>query len=152
MLKSLQWLKKTINGEALIEMSGKFKVGDKATLSKSFTEDEVRIFAKISSDDNPIHLDSEYAMGTSFGRQIVHGLLVSSVISGLVGSKLPGYGSIYLSQTINFKAPVFLNEEIEASVEIIKIREDKPIITLKTLCAKRDGTVVLEGEAVLMSP
>jgi acyl dehydratase len=131
---------------------GKFKVGDKATLVKSFTEKEVRIFAEISGDDNPVHLDPEYAKETPFGQQIVHGILVASIFSGLVGAKLPGYGSIYLGQTLNFKAPVFLDEELEASVEVIAVREDKPIITLKTLCVKKDGTVAVEGEAVMMTP
>lgn len=125
------------------------KIGDKATLKKTFSESEVEHFAKISLDDNPIHLDKKYAKNTVFGQPIVHGILVASLLSGLMGGKFPGHGSIYLGQTLKFMAPVFIDEEVEASVEIINIREDKPIITLKTRCVKGDGTVVLEGEAVL---
>ena len=131
------------------EMNGKLKVGDKATLSKAFTESEVEHFAKISLDDNPIHLDREYAESTVFGQPVVHGILVASLLSGLMGGKFPGHGTVYLGQTLRFMAPVYVDEEVEASVEVIKIREDKPIITLKTQCVKSDGTIALEGEAVV---
>ena len=107
-------------------MSRKLKIGDKTMLNKTFSEKEVEEFAKVSTDDNPIHLDKEYAASTVFGQRIVHGLLVSSLFSGLIGGKLPGHGSVYLGQTLSFKAPVYINEEIKASVEVIKIREDKP--------------------------
>jgi acyl dehydratase len=130
-------------------MSRKLKIGDKTMLNKTFSEKEVEEFAKVSTDDNPIHLDKEYAVNTVFGQRVVHGLLVSSLFSGLIGGKLPGHGSVYLGQTLSFKAPVYINEEIKVSVEVIKIREDKPIITLKTLCIKIDGTVAIEGEAVV---
>lgn len=133
-------------------MKGNLKVGDKATLSKAFTESEVKNFAKISLDDNPIHLDREYAESTVFGQRIVHGILVASLLSGLMGGKFPGHGTVYLGQSLNFKAPVYIDEEVEASVEVIKIREDKPIITLKTQCVKSDGTIALEGEAVVKVP
>jgi acyl dehydratase len=128
---------------------GMHKMGDKATLVKSFTEEEVRLFTRISGDDNPLHLDPDYAATTPFGRPIVHGLLVSSLFSGLLGAHLPGHGTIYLGQTLAFKAPVFVNEEVEASVEVIAVREDKPIITLKTVCLKSNRTVAVEGEAVV---
>jgi acyl dehydratase len=130
-------------------MNDKLKIGDKATLSKAFSESEVEYFAKISLDDNPIHLNQEYAESTVFGQRIVHGILVASLLSGLMGGKFPGHGTVYLGQSLNFKAPVYIDEEIEASVEVVKIREDKPIITLKTLCVKSDGTIAIEGEAVV---
>ena len=130
-------------------MNDKFKVGDKATLSKRFTESEVECFAKISLDDNPIHLNREYAESAVFGQRIVHGILVASLLSGLIGGKFPGHGTVYLGQSLNFKAPVYIDEEVQALVEVIKIREDKPIITLKTQCMKSDGTIVIEGEAVV---
>ena len=130
-------------------MNGKIKVGDKATLSKTFTESDVECFAKISLDDNPIHLNREYAEKTVFGQRIVHGLLVASLLSGLMGGKFPGHGTVYLGQSLNFMAPVYIDEKVEASVEVIKIREDKPIITLKTRCVKSDGTLAIDGEAVV---
>jgi acyl dehydratase len=131
------------------EMNGKIKIGDKATLRKAFSESEVECFAKISLDDNPIHLNHEYAENTVFGQRIVHGILVASLLSGLMGGKFPGYGTVYLGQSLNFKAPVYIDEEVEASVEVVKIREDKPIITMKTQCLKSDGTIAIEGEAVI---
>src|SRR5210317_232431 len=130
-------------------MISKLKVGDKATLSKAFTKSEVEQFAKIPLDDNPIHLERKYAESTVFGQPVVHGILVASLLSGLMGGKFPGHGTIYLGQSLNFKAPVYIDEEVEASVEVVKIREDKPIITLKTLCVKSDGTIAIEGEAVV---
>lgn len=133
-------------------MNGKFKVGDKATLCKAFTEDEVRHFAEISLDDNPIHLNHEYAENTVLKQRVVHGILVASLFSGLMGGKFPGHGTIYLGQSLTFKAPVYIDEEVVASVEIVKVREDKPIITLKTQCVKGDGTIAIEGEAVVKVP
>ena len=130
-------------------MKSKIKVGDKATLSKAFSGSEVENFAKISLDENPIHLNKEYAESTVLGQPVVHGILVASLLSGLMGGKFPGHGTVYLGQTLKFMAPVYIGEEIEASVEVIKIRKDKPIITLKTQCVKRDGTIALEGEAVV---
>jgi acyl dehydratase len=130
-------------------MNREINIGDKATLSKTFSEIEVENFSKISLDDNPIHLNSEYAKNTVFGKPIVHGILVASLFSGLMGGKFPGHGTVYLGQTLTFKAPVYIDEEVEASVEVVKIRADKPIVTLKTQCVKSDGTIALEGEAVV---
>jgi len=125
------------------------KTGEKAILKKAFSEQEVRLFAELSGDDNPVHLDLAYAENTQFGQRIVHGMLVSSLITGVIGGILPGHGCIYLGQTLSFKAPVYLDEPIEASVEVIHMREDKPIVTLKTICQKADGTIAIEGEAVV---
>ena len=130
-------------------MINTLKVGDKAILSKAFTEEEVFQFANISTDKNPLHLDKDFGEASVFGQRIVHGMLVASLFSGLIGMKLPGVGSIYLGQNLTFKAPVFIDEQVTASVEIINIREDKPIITLRTVCINSEGTVVIEGEAVV---
>ncbi len=133
-------------------MSDKLKVGDRATLAKSFSTEEVNEFARLSLDNNPIHLDEEFAATSMFGQRIVHGMLAASLFSGLLGQKLPGIGSIYLGQKLSFKAPVMIDEEITASVEIIDVRPDKPIITLKTVCVNRAGKTVIDGEAVVMIP
>lgn len=125
------------------------KVGDKASLSKAFTEDEVVRFSMISTDTNPIHLDKNFAGSSVFGKRIVHGMLVASLFSGLIGVKLPGKGTVYLRQNLKFMAPVSIGEKVTATVEILKIREDKPIITLRTTCVNQAGEVVLEGEAVV---
>ena len=130
-------------------MKKSMKVGDIATLTKTFTEEEVRQFAELSKDKNPLHLDRDFGAASIFGERIVHGMLVASLFSGLMGMELPGKGSIYLAQTLSFKAPVGIGEEVTASVEITKIREDKPIVTLQTLCINSKGAVAVEGEAVI---
>ena len=130
-------------------MKKNMKVGDKASLSKVFTEEEVVRFSEISSDTNPIHLDENYASSTIFGKRVVHGMLVASMFSALIGVELPGKGSIYLGQSLSFKAPVSIGDQVTASVEIVGIREDKPIITLRTLCVNNDGKVLIEGQAVV---
>jgi len=128
------------------------KIGESASKTKTFTDEDVRTFAEISGDKNPIHLDDEFAAGTRFKKRLVHGILASGMISALLGMELPGPGSVYIKQTLNFRAPVYIGELITAAVTVIKTREDKPIVTLETVCKKQDGTVVIDGEAVLLVP
>ncbi len=130
-------------------MGETLKIGDKAFLSKAFTEEEVFRFAEISREMNPLHLDKDFGRYSIFGQRIVHGMLVASLFSGLIGMELPGEGSIYLGQSLTFKAPVAIGENVTASVEITKIREDKPIVTLQTVCVDSKGRIVIEGEAVV---
>lgn len=130
-------------------MDNPLKVGDRAQLTKSFSEEEVFRYAEISTDRNPLHLDKEFGRTSIFGKRIVHGMLVASLFSGLIGMELPGVGSIYLGQNLSFMAPVAIGEEITATVEIIRIREDKPIITLRTTCVNAEGVIVIDGEAVV---
>jgi len=127
-------------------------VGDSASRTKTFSDEDVRIFAEISGDNNPIHLDDNYAAGTRFGQRLVHGILTSGLISAILGTQLPGPGSVYVQQTINFRAPVYIGDTITAIVTAMKIREDKPIATFETVCKKEDGTVVIDGKAVLLLP
>lgn len=133
-------------------MTTSLKVGDSARMTKRFTDKDVRDFAKLSEDQNPLHLDEEYARTTPFGGRIVHGILVSSMFSALLASQLPGQGTIYLQQTLSFKKPVYLGQEIAASVQVITIREDKPIVTLRTICTNEKNEIVIEGEAVVKVP
>jgi 3-hydroxybutyryl-CoA dehydratase len=128
------------------------EVGARATRSKTFTDADVRGFAQVSGDTNPIHLDDAYAAATRFGRRIVHGMLTASLISAALANDLPGEGTVYLSQTLQFKAPVFVGETITAVVEVAKFRADRRIATLVTTCTNQDGKVVLEGEAVVLVP
>ncbi len=130
-------------------MKKKMAVGDKASLSKVFTEEDVIQYSEISTDTNPIHLDESYASSTVFGKRIVHGMLVASMFSALIGVELPGEGSIYLGQSLSFKAPVSIGDQVTASVEIVGIRDDKPIVTLRTICINNEGQVLIEGEAVV---
>ncbi len=127
------------------------KIGDSASITKTFSDADVRKFAEITNDKNPVHLDEAYAAKTQFKRRLVHGMLTAGLISAVLGTELPGEGSIYLSQSLKFRAPVFIDDTITATVTVIKVREDKPIITLETLCKNQDGTVAIEGEAVLLA-
>ena len=102
------------------------KIGDIATTTKTFSDQDVRTFAEITGDKNPIHLDDEYASTTQFEKRLVHGILTSGMISALLGMELPGPGSIYLKQTLNCRAPVYIGDTITATVTITKIRENKP--------------------------
>jgi acyl dehydratase len=133
-------------------MKQELKVGDKASRSKVFTDEDVRQFAEVSTDKNPIHLDEEYAGNSMFKQRIVHGMLVGSLFSGILGCDLPGEGTIYLGQTLSFKAPVPLNEKVTATVEVTNVREDKPIAIFKTTCVDSSGKVVIEGEATVRVP
>ncbi len=130
-------------------MNKTLNVGDKASLSKAFSEEEVFQFANISTDKNPLHLDTTFGETSIFGQRVVHGMLVASLFSGIIGMTLPGEGSIYLGQSLTFKAPVAIDEKVTASVEIINIRADKPIVTLRTICTNSKGMAVIEGEAVV---
>lgn len=124
-------------------------VGDKVSVCRAFSIDDLRQFADLSGDHNPIHIDSDYALNTPFKQNICHGILISGLISGLIGCKMPGEGTIYLAQNLQFKHPLFVNENVTASVEISAIRADKPIVTLTTQCVKDNGDVVITGEAVV---
>jgi 3-hydroxybutyryl-CoA dehydratase len=125
-------------------------VGDRAALSKLITDADIVMFAFLSGDVNPVHLDAAYAERTRFGGRIAHGMLSASLISAVLGTKLPGPGAVYLSQSLRFRAPVMLGDEVTATVTVLDKREGKPIYTLETVCTKADGTVVLEGEAVIL--
>jgi 3-hydroxybutyryl-CoA dehydratase len=124
-------------------------VGQKASVQKTFADADLRAFAEVSLDTNPIHLDEEYAKTTIFGRRIVHGILTSGLISAVLANKLPGPGTIYLGQELKFTAPVFLGDTITAECEIAEIREDKHIVKLNTTCYNQDGKVVISGMATV---
>jgi len=127
----------------------KLVIGEKAFIIKKFSKDDVLEYLKLSGDSNPIHFDDEYALNTPFKSCIVPGIMVGSLFGGLLGSELPGNGTIHLGQTMNFKNPVYINEEINVMIEIVKIRTDKPIVTFKTICIKENGDIGIEGEAVV---
>jgi acyl dehydratase len=126
-----------------------YKIGDKATAKKVFTTEEVELFAILSTDKNPVHLDEQYSAKTIFGKRIVHGSLVSSLISAVLGNQLPGNGSIYLSQTVNFKRPVYLEDEITCEVEVTDVKPEKSIYFLSTNCYNSNKEAVIEGSAVI---
>src|SRR5947209_13898769 len=124
-------------------------IGSKAALSRTITEDDILLFALVSGDHNPIHLDAEYAERSLFGKRIAHGFLVGSLISAVLGNDLPGPGSIYLGQTLRFLAPIHIGDTVTVTVKVIGLREDKRIVTLHTICTNQHGTVGLRGEATV---
>jgi len=126
------------------------KLGDTATITKTITDDDIRAFADLLDDNNSVHLDDEFAKKTRFGRRIAHGMLSASLISTAIGTKLPGAGAIYLSQSFRFMAPVYPGDTITARVTISQIRDDKPIITLETICSNQQDQIVVKGEAVVL--
>jgi 3-hydroxybutyryl-CoA dehydratase len=127
-----------------------FQIGEEASFTKTVTESDVTTFAGLIGDFNPLHVDAEYARKSRFGRRIAHGMLAGGLISAVLGNRLPGPGSIYLSQQIEFLAPVYIGDTITATVEVTEWRSDKRIITLKTDCLNQDQVQVVTGKAVLM--
>jgi len=128
----------------------RFKAGDTASITKAITDEEIRKFADASGDHNPLHLDEEFAKTTRFGRRIAHGMLSASLISAVIAGDLPGEGSIYLAQTLQFVAPVFPDDTVTAKVTIVSQREDKPIVKLATVCTNQHDEVVVKGEATVL--
>ena len=124
--------------------------GEKASRTTTITDEMVRTFAALTGDNNPVHLDDTYAATTRFGRRIAHGMIAAGLISAALANDLPGPGTVYLSQTLKFKAPVYPGDTITTTVEVKSVRPDKPIVTLNTTCANQENKVVLEGEAVVM--
>lgn len=125
-------------------------VGQTASLTKTITEADISLFARVTGDFNPLHTNAEFAKTTRFGERIAHGLLAAGLISAVLGTQLPGPGSIYLSQSLKFHKPVKIGDTITATVTVSSHDAKKRIVTLETICHNQDGVVVLSGEAVLL--
>lgn len=125
-------------------------VGDKASVTKTITAQMIETFAEISGDTNPVHLDEKAAAESIFGERVAHGILVTGLISNVLGMKLPGQGSIYVSQSVSFLRPVKIGDEITASVEILSKDEKRGTCKCRTICTNQLGKVVIKGEAVGM--
>ena len=128
-----------------------FNIGDSAEITKTIEQADVDAFAGVTGDHNPVHVDEEFAKTTRFGRRIAHGMLTASLISSVLANKLPGEGSIYLGQTLQFVAPVFPGDEITARVTVKEIREGKPILKLETICINQREEIVIRGEATVLA-
>ena len=126
------------------------QIGEKFSTSKQITDQVVRSFAELSGDFNPIHLDDEFAKTTQFGRRIAHGMISGALISAVLGYEFKERRVVYLSQTLKFVAPVFIDDTVTATATVTNIRADKPIVTLETVCTKDTGETVVKGEAVVM--
>jgi len=126
-----------------------FYIGQVASLKKVFNTEDVIAFSELSLDKNPIHLNESYAEQSRFGKRIVHGFLVGSLISAVFGTLLPGEGAIYLHQEMNFRKPVYHGDEITATVTITEVKKEKSILCFDTRCENDRGEIVIEGKAVL---
>jgi 3-hydroxybutyryl-CoA dehydratase len=124
-----------------------WKVGDSESVTRTITESDVEKFAGISGDNNPVHLDEEYASTTRFGKRIAHGVLVAGLISATIGTRIPGHGAIYAGQCLRFLRPVFLGDTITATVTILDYDRDRGKMLLDTICRNQDGEMVLAGDA-----
>lgn len=138
-------LHRHLHGHYLEDMS----VGMSASYSKTVTEADVTLFAGVSGDDNPVHINEEFAAETLFKGRIAHGMFSAGLISAVLGTRLPGPGSIYVTQLLKFKAPVRINDTVTATATVKEIDTDRRRVVLETTCTVK-GKMVLDGEAVMM--
>jgi 3-hydroxybutyryl-CoA dehydratase len=125
------------------------KIGDEASLSRTITEAHVVIYAGLTGDMNPVHVDAEHAAQSMFGERIAHGMLVAGLISAVLGTQLPGPNSIYLGQDLKFIAPVKIGDTITVVATVTEKRDDKRIIKLRTTASNQRGEMIIEGDAVV---
>ncbi|MGI9538652.1 MAG: MaoC family dehydratase [Miltoncostaeaceae bacterium] len=126
-------------------------VGDSASFEKTFTQEDVEAFARLSGDDNPAHVDTEWAAASMFKGRVVHGVLTAGLISAVLGTQLPGPGCIYMSQTLQWRLPVFPGDTLTATATVKEIVAEKGRVTLETVVNRGEDTV-LTGEALVMPP
>lgn len=127
-------------------------IGDTASFTKTVTEYDVYSIAGVTGDFNPAHINAEYASETSFHKRIAHGILSIGFISNVLGTQLPGPGSIYIHQSCDFRRPIYIEDTITAIVEVTKKDEDKNRVWLRTYCTNQKNETVVEGEAIMMPP
>ena len=127
-------------------------IGDSVALKQTASEEYVVTMARLTEDTNPIHLDEEHAKGTIFGQRIAHGLFCDGMVSRILGTELPGLGTIYMQKNIQFRSPVFIGDEIETTLTITNLVDEKHLIDLDFICAKADGTVVAKGDVRVKLP
>jgi 3-hydroxybutyryl-CoA dehydratase len=128
------------------------KIGDRAEFSKTVSESDVYLYAGVTGDLNPAHINEAYAEKTFFKTRIAHGMLSAGFLSAILGTQLPGPGTIYLRQSLNFRAPVRIGDTITAAVEVVEINTGKNRLRLKTTCENQEGVMVLDGEAMVSPP
>jgi len=137
-----------MNGRTIEELH----LGDTAEFSKTISESDIYLYAGITGDFNPAHINETYASKTFFKTRIAHGMLLGGFISAILGNQLPGNGTIYIHQEMDFLSPVRIGDTIVARAEVIEILPEKNRVRLKTTCVNQDGTLVLEGEALVSPP
>lgn len=127
-------------------------IGQKASFEKTITESDILLFSGISGDINPVHINDKVAKESIFGKRVAHGVLVSALSSAVLGMKLPGEGTIYLSQENRFRRPVYIGDTVKATCEVIELNQEKNIVKLSTTTTNQNDEVVIEGIAVVMAP
>lgn len=143
--RTLATIRRHEPGEAV-----ELRPGDAAVERRAFGDEDVRAFARVSGDTNALHLDEEAARASRFGRRVVHGMLTASLFSTVFGTRLPG--AIYLGQSVRFRAPVFIGDEIEARVTVREVAADSRVVTCDTVVTNADGVEVVTGEARVLVP
>jgi 3-hydroxybutyryl-CoA dehydratase len=128
------------------------RVGASAELSRAIGDADVRAFAALTGDANPVHLDESYAAGTMFGGRIAHGMHVAGLISAVLGMRLPGPGAVYLEQSLRFRRPVRIGDTVTARVEVLDVIPERRRVRLATTCRTQHGDLVVDGEALIMVP
>ncbi|MCZ6828938.1 MAG: MaoC/PaaZ C-terminal domain-containing protein [Gammaproteobacteria bacterium] len=127
-------------------------IGQTASYSKEISEQDIQLFAIVSGDNNPVHLDAEFAAGTPFKERIAHGMLSGAVISAAIALELPGPGTIYLGQTMRFRRPVKIGDTLTVELEVTDKRDDKQFVTLDCKVINQNGEVVVTGTAEVIAP
>jgi len=127
-------------------------VGDSAEFTKTVSESDIYVFAGVTGDLNPAHINEMFASKTFFKTRIAHGMLTAGFVSAVIGCKLPGPGTIYIRQELNFRAPVRIGDTITARAEVTEITTEKNRVRLRTTAVNQDGTMVMDGEALVSPP
>jgi 3-hydroxybutyryl-CoA dehydratase len=138
----------TMTGKTIEELS----VGDASEFAKTISESDIYLYAGVTGDANPVHINEAYAQKTFFKTRIAHGMLLGGFISTVLGNKLPGPGTIYIKQELIFLAPVRIGDTITARAEVMEMITEKNRVRFKTTCVNQDGTIVLDGEALVSPP
>ena len=137
-------------------MAGKtiaqMKIGDSASLTRTITDEDVRAFAALTGDFNPVHVDDEAAKRSRFGKRVVHGMLVGSLFSTIFGTQLPGEGAVYLKQELKFIKPVYIGDTVTARVTLMERIEEKNRVVFETVAINAEGVLVVTGQATLLAP
>jgi len=130
----------------------RLEVGQIHESSFTITGEMIESFAEATGDHNPIHLDEEYARGTIFKTRVAHGMLQAGILSGVLGTRFPGVGTIYLSQSLKFLKPVFIGDRITFRLRVVELLREKNRARLETVCINQRGETILTGEALVMPP
>ena len=138
--------------ETVEALGTELMVGQRAHFSKTISEADIYLFAGITGDNNPAHIDATYASQTRFKTRIAHGMLTAGFVSAVIGTQLPGPGSVYLGQDLKFLAPVRIGDTVRAEVEVIETQPGRKIVKLRTRCTNQDGVRVLDGIATVLAP